>query len=338
MFGECLPPGWSLRWDTEVGGVDALVELAGPEGVSSLLAVEVKLSLVRRDVPMVLEQLRAAQGRLESDAVPMVVARYLAPPVRDVLAEQGACYADATGNLRVQLARPALFVRNVGADHDPWRGPGRPRGTLKGEPAARVVRALADFAPPYGVPELARRSGASTGATYRVVEFLEREALVERRPRGPVTEVRWRSVLERWSHDYGFQRSNSVRSCLHPRGIPALLDQLKTTRDVRYALTGTLAAQRFAPYAPARAAMIYADDPDAVAAQAGLHEVDAGANVLVAANDYEMVFDRTTTADGLVFVAPSQAAVDLLSSPGRSPAEASALLDWMENHESEWRH
>jgi hypothetical protein len=36
-------------------------------------------------------------------------------------------------------------------------------------------------------------------------------------------------------------------------------------------------------------------------------------------------------------VAPSQAAVDLLTAPGRGPEEGRALLDWMEKNESDWR-
>ena len=39
----------------------------------------------------------------------------------------------------------------------------------------------------------------------------------------------------------------------------------------------------------------------------------------------------------LVNAAPSQVAVDLLTGPGRNPAEGQALLDWMENHECTWR-
>ncbi len=96
-----------------------------------------------------------------------------------------------TGNLPIIVQYPALYLRDTGAGRDPWRGPGRPRGTLRGPPAARVVRALIDFAAPVTVPELVRRSGASTGATYRVVEFLEREGMIERAPRGPNTGVEW---------------------------------------------------------------------------------------------------------------------------------------------------
>lgn len=107
------------------------------------------------------------------------------------------------------------------------------------------------------VPELVRRSGASTGATYRVVEFLEREGLIERVPRAPIIGVEWRRLVERWSEDYSFQRSNVVSTYLQPRGIPALLDSLRAADGLRYALTGSLAAQQLAPYAPPRLAMLY---------------------------------------------------------------------------------
>jgi hypothetical protein len=42
-----------------------------------------------------------------------------------------------------------------------------------------------------------------------------------------------------------------------------------------------------------------------------------------------VVFDRTWKDDTTTFVAPSQAAVDLLTAPGRSPAEGEAILEWM---------
>ena len=50
-----------------------------------------------------------------------------------------------------------------------------------------------------------------------------------------------------------------------------------------------------------------------------------------------MTFERTRQADGLRYVALSQAAVDLLSAPGQNPSEAVALLDWMESNEDAWR-
>jgi len=50
-----------------------------------------------------------------------------------------------------------------------------------------------------------------------------------------------------------------------------------------------------------------------------------------------VVFDRTSLDDGLRYVAPSQAAADLLTSSGRGPEEAEALIEWMLSHEEAWR-
>lgn len=344
LVEDRLPPAWSAEtsYEPRIGGrrLDAVVMLTGPDGARGQLIIEAKRLLTPRDVPQVLEQLNDYL-RVQESTVPtekMVVARYLPPSTRERLEEQGASYADATGNLWVMLDRPALFLRDRGADKDPWRSPGRPRGTLKGPSAARVVRALVDFAPPLTVPELASRSGASLGATYRVVEFLEQEALIERRPRGPIISTDWRRLLERWSEDYGFQRSNAVVSCLQPRGLVALMNALRSAEELPYALTGSLAAERFAPYASPRLAMIYVDDLQQAIERLDLRQASTGANVLLAAGEYDVVFDRTLNIDGLNIAAPSQIVVDLLTGPGRSAAEALALLDWMQAHEREWRH
>ena len=40
-----------------------------------------------------------------------------------------------------------------------------------------------------------------------------------------------------------------------------------------------------------------------------------------------VVFERTWKDGGLTLVTPSQAAVDLLTSPGRAPSEAEAILE-----------
>jgi hypothetical protein len=343
FVAQRLPLGWQLdvKEEARLGDlrVDALVELRAPDKSHVLLLVKAKRLLDARDVASALEQLERVRTRMDRrvNVVPMLVARYLPAPTRERLEKRGVAYADATGNLCLAFARPALFMRDAGAPRDPWRGPGRPLGSLKGPPAARVVRALVDFTPPFTVPQLVERSGASTGAGYRVVEFLEQEALIERRPRGAITTVDWRALLERWSRDYGFQQSNTVASCLQPRGLPALLEALRSLPDLRYALTGSLAAERLAPYAPPRLAMIYVDRLDQAAERLDLREVDSGANVLLATGDYDAAFERTLEIDRLRIAAPSQVAIDLLTAPGRGPTEAQALLDWMKDNEPAWR-
>ncbi|MGH3521886.1 MAG: hypothetical protein ACRDU4_03430 [Mycobacterium sp.] len=344
-----IPQGWRLEpYDGPMDRrrADAVLSLVPPQGPATVLVVEVKSSLVTRDLPGMLEQLNGyiaatfPARRGTPGALPLIASRYLSTPLQRWLTERNVAYCDATGNLRVALDRPALFVRDVGATRDPWRGPGRPKGNLTGEPAARVVRALADYAPPYSVPRLVELSGASTGPTYRVVDFLAEQAVLERAVRGPIKQVRWVELLRRWSQDYGFLRTHAVTNFLAPRGLPVLssgLAELPNQNGLRYAVTGSLAAQNWAPYAPARAAMIYCDDSAQLANQLDLRPVDSGGNVLLAQPAYEVVYDRADTLEGVVTVAPSQAAVDLITGPGRNPAEGEALLDWMEANVDRWQ-
>ena len=83
--------------------------------------------------------------------------------------------------------------------------------------------------------------------------------------------------------------------------------------------------------------MIYSDNPAQLADHLDLRPVDSGANVMLARPAYDAVYDRRSTIDGLVMVAPSQAAVDLMTGPGRNPAEGESLLDWMEANIERWR-
>jgi hypothetical protein len=351
LVQERLPRGWSCRIagsEVELAPghrADALIEVRSPDARHATLVAEIRRVVVTRDLSHVVAQLRtliSLHDELlvslhDEPLVPLVVARYLSSSARSWLTEREVSYADATGNLRIAVDNPGLYIRDTGADRDPWRGPGRPRGTLHGEPAARVVRALVDYRPPMSIPTLVKVSGASTGATYRVVDFLEEEALIERPKRGQITNVAWRPLLKRWSRDYSFQGTNAVGRFLQPRGIPGLLDSLREVTGMRYAVTGSLAAHQWASYAPARLATIYVDNIPQFAPSVDLRMVDSGANVLLASAKYHVVFDRTQRADGVTFAAPSQAAVDLLTGPGRNPAEAEMLMDWMEEHEREWR-
>ena len=168
-------------------------------------------------------------------------AAYLSPPVRSRLTDAGPSYVDAPGNVRVELARPGLFLADCGADRDPWRGPGRPRETLKGEPAALVVRALADYD-------------------------------------GRVRVASWFQALKAWRADYGLVASSRTTRWIAARGMPGLLDRIAQPRPAgEYAVTGTLAAAQWAPYAPASLAMVYVTDAEAAARAWGLQPTEAGA-------------------------------------------------------------
>lgn len=340
LVSERLPAGWSTRVVSSKGRrqPDAVLEIDAPTGEVATLLVEAKRVVEGRDVQAIREQV-SAYATDWPGAHGLVAARYLSPPVRARLAEEGLSYVDATGNVRLEVPSPGLFVSDRGADRDPWRGPGRPLGTLKGEPAARMVRALVDLSGPWSVRELVKVARVSTGAAYRVLDYLQREDLARREPDARVVVPDWVRLLRRWSDDYGFTRNSQVSRWVTPRGLPRLLEQIASADGaVRYAVTGTLAAAEWAAYAPARSAMIYVDEAETAARTWGLRPADAGANVMLAEPRFDVVFERgLTNAEGVALAAPAQVVVDLMTGPGRSPSEAEELLRWMEQNESSWR-
>lgn len=340
ILTDHLPEGWVTRVCQATpagrGKPDFALEVVAPNGEVVTLLFEVKTSLESRHVPDLAERLTAVQ-----EAVPGskggVMAPYLASPVRKRLTEAGLTYVDVTGNLRVVSARPGLFISDRGADHDPWRGPGRPRATLKGAPAARMVRTLVDISGRWTVRELTETAMVSTGAAYRVVNYLDREGLIDRQPGGEVVVPDWAELLRRWSGDYSFTGNTRVSRWIAPRGLPDLLSRCASS-GARYAVTGTIAAAQWAAYAPARSAMIYVSDATKAADAWGLRPAEAGANTILGEPEVDVVFARTKNdARGLTVAAPAQVVVDLMTGPGRNPSEAEELLQWMRANESFWR-
>lgn len=68
-----------------------------------------------------------------------------------------------------------------------------------------------------------------------------------------------------------------------------------------------------------------------------LRETRAGANVLLLDPFDKVVLERTRLQGDLVAVALSQCVVDLLTGPGREPAQGEALISWMVENEGTWR-
>jgi hypothetical protein len=50
-----------------------------------------------------------------------------------------------------------------------------------------------------------------------------------------------------------------------------------------------------------------------------------------------VVFDRPERAEGVVYSRVTQVVQDLMTGPGRGPAEAEALLEWMRSKEDLWQ-
>ena len=343
-----LPPGWALTEQLPRGKdrlrFDGVLTLADPQGLAANIVAEVKRRPVEaRDVSMLsdrwgrvlLPQSRELWGP-EGDSILMVVAPFLGPSAKDRLAEAGISFVDATGNIRLVSPRPAVFIEASGAARNPWRE-NLPLRSFKGSRSGRVVRAFLDYRPPFGTRELSSLTGNAPASASRVADLLEREAIIQRdHARGPISQVDWERLLRRWAQDYNLSEANELIPCLEARGVTSLMDKLRGA-DFTYAVTGSFAAVRYAPVAEPRLATVYTADVRDAINLLGLRSADSGANVLIGKPFDPVVFDRIEEDGGVTYARVTQVAADLLTGPGRGPAEAESLIDWMRSNEDAWR-
>ncbi len=337
MLQARLPPSWKLQFtprpslNGQSDRSDFSLEITSQNGMKAAIDVEVKRQVDPKDVSWLSNYPQRSAGANGF----LVIAPYISPRTRELLADSDIGYADATGNFRLEVEKPVMFIVLNGANSNPWREE-RPLLSLKGPTAGRVVRALCDFTPPYKIREMAERSKTSLASTSRVVTFLDREALVVRDERGTVIDVKWEKLIRRWTDDYSLTRSNQTRGFLEPRGVEAFLRKLETS-ELPYSITGSFAAARIAPIASPRLAIVYVEDIRVAAERLGLRPAESGTNILLVRPFDPVVFDRTTEADGSIYAAVSQVAADLLTGPGRNPAEGEELLRWMGANQNDWR-
>ncbi|MCZ7626676.1 MAG: hypothetical protein C3F12_10270 [Candidatus Methylomirabilota bacterium] len=327
-----LPPGWRLIQGDEVSpeGVDVLATVAAPDGSSIKLLIEYKDRVEPRSVPLLFSR---AQGTLPG--IRVLAVPFLTSGVRERLTEAGIGYVDLTGNVRLVAERPGLFIATAGLDKNPFPER-RGAASFKGAKAGRLVRALCDFVPPLGVRDLANRTCVDPGYVSRLLRLADAEALLTRAPRGPVLTVDWRRLLRRWVEDYTPFDRRRLRAFLAPRGLAAIEERLGRS-SLRYAITGAVAAAKLTPVAIPRHLTCYVDDPDTASEVLGLRQAEIGANVLLVSPFDPVVYERGQEWQGLRLAAVSQICADLLTSPGRGPAEAEAFMSWMADHEHEWR-
>jgi hypothetical protein len=231
--------------------------LTAPDESVATVLVGARRSAEPRDVAATLRQLTA--HRWDRNEVLILVAPYLSPRARELLKEAGVGWYDATGNLRLQIDRPAVFVERDGASRNPFSDSvDRRLKSLKGPGAARVVRALLDEPAPIGVRALAYAAQVGPATSSRVVDLLVREELVSRDQSGRVDAVKKSSLVRRWTTDYGIDSSNEAVPMLAPRGIEQVFSALRRY-DGDYAITAEAAARTYFPRE--RAAVGTAADP-----------------------------------------------------------------------------
>lgn len=338
-----LPSDWSIVSQPEVKRgdtrADVVIGLTAPDGSTATILVEVKRMAEPRDVATALRQLG---GYPQSpDQALMLAAPYLSPRARELLQEAGAGWFDTTGNIRLQLDRPAVFITGDGASRNPFTdSEDRRLKSLKGPGAARVVRALVDEELPLGVRALADTADVGPATSSRVAELLAREDLVTRDEAGRISAVKKRSLVRRWTADYGVDSSNQAVPMLAPRGIDQMLNTLKRYGG-EYAITAEAAARTYLPaettaVAPLVLLTVFVPDATDASEASSLRPAQRGANVVLVEPFDPVVFQRTTKRKSLVYAAPSQVVADLLTGPSRAPEQAAALLDALAATDAGW--
>lgn len=313
--------------------LEALIEIRGNNGTTATIAVEAKRRVSPREAEALLSGVAGAIAHIGGVKL-LVVAEWLSPRTREILVARGIDYLDLTGNALINLEYPTVFLRTAGSARDPLPVP-QGQARLRGPKAGRLVRMLADVAPPYGVRELAAIAELAPGYVSRLLDTLDREGIVDRGPRGQVLAVDLSALLRRYCQSYDLFSANHARSFVAQRGTAAVLRALRELEGP--VITGSYAAVRVAPVAAPALLAIYCTAPSELATPLGLLPTDSGTDVVLLQPADPVVWQGTTTEDGLIYAAPTQVAMDCLSGNGRMPAEGEALLEWLTKNEPRWQ-
>jgi hypothetical protein len=317
---RCLPGHWSTSVSVKTNdAADARLTIRTPAGASAALAIGARRQLDPRFVP---EVAGALKGTTADGFV--VIAPFLGARTRERLADEGLGYVDLAGNMRVVLDRPTVFIQTRGDERSPWASP-RAARSLHAAKASRLVRALAEGTPPFGVRQLAGLAGTDPGYVSRLIDLFDREELVDRDARGGVAAVHVARLVRRWAEDYRFAEAHRAVACAHPHGVPGALAALRAC-GAPYALTARAGAAALLGAALPALCAAYVDNAARVASLIGAAPVDAGPNLLLVEPFDPFPLEGTWERGGLCYAAPSQIVVDLLGSPPPAPEQAAALL------------
>jgi hypothetical protein len=321
---KLLPAGWQLNvTGRSVTGGRLRISSEQAEGD---LWIWTRKRVEPRDVP----------GLPEREGPTIVASRWLSPRTRELLRATDIGYLDDTGNASIGLTTPGLYIRTDGADRDPTPRPTK-GPNLRGPRAWALLRTLIEVAPPYGVRDLSAALQVDAGYVSRLLQVLERELLIERRPRGPVTSVDWEGTLRQVVSTYSLFDANEASTWIAPGGAEQLIRDLANKRAGQWAVTGSFASAGIVSVAAPETAFIYTTDPDRIAKIGRLLPATTGTNVVLAVPYDEIVFTRMRRSANVNFVSTAQTAVDDLTGPGRMPQEGEAVIAWMKRNLKQWQ-
>lgn len=316
---------------------EAAWEVSAP-GYASRLLVEAFRRFVPRDLDRVLGGISPLVRKMMNDPAVVIVAPWISPRSRDLLTQRGLNYLDLTGNVRLKVALPAIYLRLDGAQHDP-NPPAKQPVRLNGTSINRLIRVLVDVEPPYRMVDLSRATGLSNSYVSRTLEVLHDERLIERSAKQKtITDVDWQGLLRARAEHYNLLKTNHAQTFLARTGPGQLIRQLAETNDDQTVITGSFAASNYVSVAAPTQLVLYVPSINDAARRLGLMPAQQGANVLLLRAADESQVDRLRSApDGTFHVGVSQLTLDCLAGNGRLPEEGEALIEWMAENIPAWR-
>lgn len=332
---------------------DALLSITDPtRGASGPVLLEVRRTVTPALIAGHLRERVELIRRLAGDAAVLVISEWISPRARQLLDDLGYGFLDLTGNVHFRLNRPVIRIQTQGARTDPRASADIGSRQLKGLRAGRLVRALADVAPPYTASALADATQLSPPYVSRLLSSMYDQGLIGRRGR-QIIEVHWQELLRARAEVYSLFKASRVMNFVSAGGPVRVLGNLSEysrspdTGLGQLAVTGHFAAARIAPAAAGGQLMIYMQPPDtaddwqtriiALRQQLQLLPQDKGGDVVVLSADDPALLTSLRLVEGVPEVALSQLVLDCLAGPGRMPAEGEEILAHMERDIGAWR-
>lgn len=309
---------------------DLTLQLKPLKGAVLSFQAEVKKTVDRYALLNIKDKL--GQGSLSELGVenPILLTKFVSPKLAEELRLLGVNFADAAGNVQIQIPGRDFFLSARTVASNPFKVAGRPLKSLSGEASALVIRGVADLGSPIKVSELIDQTGVSRASAYRTLDYCERAGFLSRSAPGVIESFDLPAVLLAISETFGFSKNGNVKRYIAPRGLGAAVEKFKNTSK-RYALTGSFATRGLKQISDSNALFIYCDDQAGLASELGLVEVESGGDVFINTPESQVVYQRLRVFESLVTVAPAQIAIDLLGGPGRNPEEGKAILGWLES-------
>ena len=259
--------------------------------------------------------------------VPLVVVPYMGDVGRRMCERAGVAWADLSGNASIQV--PGIHVHVLGRPNRyPPRGRPRDLFAAKASRVARTLLRVPDRAWAQG--ELLEATQLSKGYVSKVLARYREAGFLETRGDDRLWVQDPEGILEAWRASYDFTAQDILRGFVperDPAAVVARLSRQLRARGIEPAVTGLGAAWHYARFAGHRLSTLFVPSiPSApVLSEAGFQPGPIGANTWLVEPFDRSVFQDTVSEEGVTFVSPLQAYLDLKGHPERSDEAARAL-------------